>query len=539
MSKSIYYINPMADFPTYFSAENYAARGFRRATQMADLAITTLAAMTPSDFNVRLCDENITPIDFGVDADFIGITGKITQYRHMVSTAREFRKRGKKVIIGGPYASLSPEVLRPHCDILVRGEIEELAPELFDDLRCSQWKEEYSGGRPDLSLSPIPRWDLYPNERAVMGTLQTSRGCPFECEFCDVIQYLGRKQRHKPPAQVLRELDVLYRHGYRSIFLADDNFTVFKSRAKDLLCAIRDWNLARQHGKVSFVTQISIEASKDDEMLSLCSQAGLTTVFIGIETPNEESLRETKKRQNLRMNLKDQVARFFEHGISVVGGMIVGFDADGPDIFGRQFEFGMQSGIPIFSLGALVAPAATPLHARMKEAGRLKEGGPEVAALPWATNIVPNKLTEPELIGGLQWLANNLYNPASFAERLLTFIDKFGERSDPRWVTGDDHEGFRSVDRDSLNILYKLRGLGAQELEMWSRIVQAGARKPAVMPFVMAACMQYMQIRYMYATGHFWDAQLTTMAVPPSVEKLSTLGIPIRSKPLAVTRADA
>src|SRR5712691_1773009 len=246
MAKSIYLINPAADFPSYFSSEVFAASGLAPAISMADLAIATIAAMAPGDFAVRLCDEYVSPIDFDTSADFVGITGKVSQWSRMKSIALEFRRRGAVVVIGGPYASLSPEVVRPYCDILVRGEIEDISTRLFADLRSGNWQTEYVGNRPDLKTSPLPRWDLYPNDRAMMGTVQTSRGCPFECEFCDVIEYLGRKQRHKAVDQVLRELDELYRHGYRSVFLADDNFTVYRARAKELLAAIRDWN-TRQH----------------------------------------------------------------------------------------------------------------------------------------------------------------------------------------------------------------------------------------------------------------------------------------------------
>ncbi len=149
----------------------------------------------------------------------------------------------------------------------------------------------------------MPRWDLYPNGQALMGSVQTSRGCPFECEFCDVIQYLGRKQRHKPVGQVLAELDQLYRLGYRSVFLADDNFTVYRARAKELLVALRDWNARQTDGRMRLMSQVSIDAAGDEDMLQMCADAGLTHVFIGIETPNEESLREAKKRQNLKKNL--------------------------------------------------------------------------------------------------------------------------------------------------------------------------------------------------------------------------------------------
>src|SRR5579859_1369062 len=263
---SIYFVNPRADVPTYFGAESYAAFGCRPAAQMADLAIATLAALCPPDFDVRLCDQFVEDVDFDIDADYVGITGKVTQFGNMASIADEFRRRGKVVLIGGPFASLSPEMVRPHCDVLVTGEIEAIAGSLFDDLRAKTFKSHYIGGQPGLDTSPVPRWDLYRNDRAVLGTLQTARGCPFECEFCDVIQYAGRRQRHKSPAHVVRELDVLYDCGYRDIFLADDNLTVYRARARELLTAIADWNARRGHS-VRFHSQVSIDTARDASLL--------------------------------------------------------------------------------------------------------------------------------------------------------------------------------------------------------------------------------------------------------------------------------
>ena len=324
----------------------------------------------------------------------------------MKQLAHEFRSRGSTVIIGGPYASLTPDIVAPHCDILVRGEIEEIAPELFADLDRGHWKSEYVGTRPDLRTSPVPRWDLYPNDLAVSGALQTSRGCPFECEFCDVIEYLGRKQRHKAIDQVLDELDALYRHGYRDVFFADDNFTVYRSRAKELLTAIRDWNWRQTDGMVRFSTQVSIDAARDDELLRMCADAGLLSVFIGIETPNEESLRGAKKRQNLKKDLSQEICRFVEHGIAVDGGMIVGFDEDGPDIFAKQYAFAMSAPVPIFTIGALVAPPATPLHARLSAEGRLLDEMAEIAGMPWGTNITPRNISRGQLSAGMEWLCS-------------------------------------------------------------------------------------------------------------------------------------
>jgi len=524
MSK-IYLVNPSSDFPTYFNGESYGAYGFSPGVMIADLAVPTLAAMAAPYLEVSLCDQSISPVDFQTTAEFIGVTGKVSQYQNLCAIADEFRRRGKVVLIGGPHASLSPDSLRDHCDILVRGEIEELAPRIFSDLRDGHWQREYVGSKPSLQSSPVPRWDLYPLERALLGTVQTSRGCPFECEFCDVIQYAGRKQRHKDADQVLREVDELYRRGMRSVFLADDNFTVYRARAKELLSALAQWNRAQTDGRVEFFTQVSIDVAKDEEMLRLAADADLTRFYIGLETPNPESLRETKKRQNLRVNLVDQVHKIIAHGIMVTAGMIVGFDADGPDIFQTQYDFSMLAAIPITSVGVLVAPVATPLHARMKEAGRLKDNQAETAASPWATNIAKHpKLTETQLMDGLRWLGNNLYSPRAFAERVMTFIDLFGTQYTAAAAKGPATRrkagtrlAGRSIDFDAVGMLGKFRELGSEEQSLWDQLIGAAQKKPATMPFVCGILTQYMQVRHMYETGQFWEPQLV---VPPAPQPL-------------------
>ncbi|MBI3768780.1 MAG: radical SAM protein [Deltaproteobacteria bacterium] len=509
MPPALYLINPASDFPTYFSAEVFAACGLRPATYMADLATTTLAAMATPHVPVDICDENVTAIDFDHEAEYVGITGKLTQYSRMVAVAQRFRAAGKTVLIGGPCASLSPDLLRAHCDILVRGEIEEISDELFSALRAGTWKDEYVGTRPDLAGSPTPRWDKYPNHRAMSGTLQTSRGCPFECEFCDVIQYLGRKQRHKPIAQVLHELDVLYRYGYRSVFLADDNFTVYRARAKELLAAMRAWNERQSDGPVHFITQVSIDAARDDELLRMCATAGLRQVFVGIETPNVESLRETKKRQNLHGDLVAEVQRFIDHGIVVYAGMIVGFDHDGPEIFRRQYEFASATPIPVFSLGALVAPAATPLHDRMAAAGRLVEGS-EVAAMPWSTNIEPRAITRDELFHGMRWLCNSLYAPGEFGARVFKLLDGLRGTlpASPRSAAINARKP-ETLPSDLRMLVAQLGSLGAEESQMLEKILARLTEQREARYFVGAHLVQYMQVRHMYAYGRFWDPRPT------------------------------
>jgi hypothetical protein len=398
----------------------------------------------------------------------------------------------------------------------VRGEIEAISSRLFADLADGRGSEEYTGGSVDLASCPVPAWDAYRNERALMGTVQTSRGCPFECEFCDVIQYLGRRQRHKPVASVLAELDVLYRHGYRRIFIADDNFTAHRRKARELLDGFRVWNARQGADRVTFVTQLSIDVTRDDELLELAAEAGLTHVFVGLETSSEESLREAHKPQNLGGDLVGQVHRFFAHGISVTAGLIVGFDADDASIFERQYEFAMATGIPLFSLGALVAPVATPLHARMAAAGRLVPDNPEVAAMPWTTNILPARMSREELLHGLRWLCNRLYDPAAFGERLLRQFDLMGKR--PRARATTNRQGSVRPSADTLTLLRTLPRLGPAEAEMWTRLRRRLSAHPEAMEHVLAAVMQYLQARYMFEQSGLWDPSLAGQASPMAAE---------------------
>ena len=523
MSKSLYLINPRPANPSYFGAEAFELWGYESAQAIADLAAVTVAALAPSDWEVTVCEEYVEPVNFETEADFIGLTGKVIQGQRMVELADEFRRRGKTVLIGGPHASLSPGAVRDHCDILIIGELESIATEFFADLESGEWKKEYVADKPDLSSSPLPRFELYPNHRALSGCVQTSRGCPFECEFCDVIQYLGRAQRHKCVDQILRELDALYEIGFRAVFLADDNFTVYRKRAKGILAALAEWNASRPDGPVAFHTQVSIDAARDPEIMQLCAEAGLTRVFIGIETPNEESLRETKKRQNVGIDLVSQIQIFLDHGISVTGGMIVGFDHDGPDIFQRQLDFAMATPIPIFTLGALVAPAATPLFDRMKESGRLVEGGPEKTIGVWNTNILPTLLTRDQLFNGLKWLGNHLYDPQNFGRRVVAMIERMGPQRGP-FQEGYTPHKTRPVEAQARSVIRKLISSGPKERQMYKDIATALSKNPGAGTMAMMALFSYAQVRCLYLKDQYWEPEVMNQAPVPDLAGLKTSG---------------
>lgn len=385
---------------------------------MPPLALATLAALTPPDVDVEIVDESVQALDLDADCDVVGITGYVTQRDRMFEIAAAFRSRGVPVAIGGPYASLSPDTLRPHADHLFRGEAEETWPRFVDDFRAGRAAAEYhQEGNVDITTSPTPRTELLRNDQYFMGTVQTSRGCPFECEFCDVIVYLGRRQRYKQPDQVVSEIQRFHDNGQRLVFLADDNLTAHRGRSAETLRAVAEWN-QRQDERMAFNTQISIDVARDrdEPLLELCAEAGLTTAFVGIETPSTDALLEVNKRQNVRGDLVAQVARLQQHGITVQAGMIVGFDSDTTDTFRTQYEFAQEAGTVMISLGTLNAPEGTPLEARLLAQGRIRETG--VDDVFTSTNIVPKSMTTQELQAGTRWLMNRLYDPEHYLERL-------------------------------------------------------------------------------------------------------------------------
>ena len=505
MDRSIYLINPRENAPGYFNMEVLEAWGVGKFVNLADLTTTTVAAMVPADWRVSICDERVQRVDFNTDAAIVGITGKVSQRDRMIELAQEFRARGKLVLIGGPYASLNPDDMRPHCDVLVTGEIEEIAPGMFAELASGRFEASYNGTKPDLRLSPMPRWDLYPRKRALVGQVQTSRGCPFECEFCDVIQYLGRKQRWKEPEQVIREVDALFALGYRTIYLADDNLTVVRRRARDLLEALAKWNQA--HGRiVRFSTQLSIDIARDDEMLALCKRAGLVNVFIGIETPNEESLAETKKRQNLRIDLTEEISKFARHGIGVTAGFIVGFDNDGPDIFERQSRFIEKLPVMLPMVSILVAPAATPLRARMAEEGRLigddRVGGGGLLR----TNIQPKRMSYDDLIEGTRWLLHAIYEPKAFFQRMERFVALA-----PKSVMGPRPRQPLPQER---KLFMQLARLGPEERRLVKRTWELVVQQPELRGELLFSLMNYCQIRYMLDAQKIWRPALVGVARP-------------------------
>ncbi|WP_395686314.1 radical SAM protein [Aestuariivirga sp.] len=503
IDKSLYLINPREPWPSYYGTEFLEAWDLGHATGIADLTTPTIAALAPSDWSISICDERVQTVDFDTPAAVVGLTGKVTQRTRIKELADEFRRRGKLVIIGGPYASLNSKDVRDHCDILILGEAEDIAIELFTSIHQGTWKHQYDGGKPDMRKSPIPNWMIYPTDLAMGAQVQTSRGCPFECEFCDVIQYAGRKQRWKDPQQVISELDYLYNCGFRDVLLADDNLTVMRRRATELLIEIEKWNNCRPSGRVRLGTQLSIDITRDADVLQLCRRAGLNKVFIGLETPNSDSLQETNKRQNLKIDLVTAVEKFARLGIMVIAGFIVGFDHDGPDIFDQQAHFIQQLPVPIAQIGMLVAPHSTPLYERLSNEGRLISDGNFTLGNLTSTNILPKLMTLEYQQLGMRWLLNRVYDPLNFAWRVQSFVNL---APPPR-----NRSATPNIRKLETSIARVLAERGTDERMLVTYLTKIIDSRPELHDHMAYFLINYAQIRHMLEFGGIWDPRLSKM----------------------------
>ncbi len=399
-----------------------------------NLSLPTVAGITPREHEVVLCDENVEEIDFGTDADIVGLTGYVVHEKRILELAREFRRRGKFVVAGGPLASLCPEKLRGEVDVLFVDEAEYTWPQFLSDYAAGCWKSEYvQHEKPSMHDSPLPRFDLLQIDQYRTMTIQFARGCPFNCEFCDIIVMYGRKPRTKTVAQVMAEVEEIHRLGVPNIFVVDDNFIGNKPEAKLLLRALAEWQKANGY-PIEFLTEVTLNIAQDDELLALMRQAHFTTIFIGIETPRAESLQETHKTQNLRESLLDSVHRIQRAGIEVMAGMIVGFDHDDPSIFDEQFRFIQEARIPVSMTGMLNAVPKTPLHRRLKEAGRLiaESVGDQFVF----TNIIPKGMSRVQLYEGYKRLLERLYSYRNYRRRVMQLILQKGAQIQTRLVAG-------------------------------------------------------------------------------------------------------
>lgn len=406
------------------------------------LGLLTVAAMLPADWELRLVDTNVDPLtEADISwADWVMLSGMIVHRESAREIASRCAALGRPVIAGGPLFTTGyrdfPEI--PH---FVLGEAEDLVGELVADMRGGTVKPVYRAAAfPDVSRTPVPRWDLLELRHYVTMPVQFSRGCPFDCEFCDIVVMNGRVPRTKAPRQVIAELEALRRAGWRDmVFIVDDNFIGNKKRVRELLTALVDWR-ERTGPAMGFLTEASVNLADEDELLQLMVRSGFKKVFVGLETPVAESLKECRKGQNIKRDLIDAVHAIQGAGLQVMGGFIIGFDNDPFDVFRRQFEFIQRAGVVTAMVGLLTALPQTRLYARLAREGRILADsvGDNTAAV---LNFVP-RLDRGRLFAEYRELMRSLYAPGNYYRRVRTFLAAWQPRGPGLRLAGSDVRAF-------------------------------------------------------------------------------------------------
>lgn len=402
-------------------------------TAMPPLGLITVASLCPKTWTMRLIDRAFDELpDSELQwADLVMVSGMHVQKGDIADILQRARNLGKRTIVGGPYASSEPEVLLELADHVVVGEPDEQFDRIALALETGTAQRLYViDDKPDVSKTPVPRFDLLKLENYVLMAVQFSRGCPFQCEFCDIITLYGRKPRTKQPQQLLRELQALVDFGWRKpVFVVDDNFIGNHKLALALTREMEEWQKARGY-PLMFFTEASIDLAQKPELMEAMVKANFYFVFVGIESPSKEALTEAKKFQNLRIDPLESIRIIQSKGLWVCGGFILGFDSDTPDIFEQQKAFIESAAIPWAMAGFLQAPPTTPLYARMKAQGRLLEAST-------TSNFDPpnfkTTLPLPVLLRGFREVLVSLYSPEAFYNRAY--------RSLAQWNVGKQQKG--------------------------------------------------------------------------------------------------
>lgn len=414
------------EFPDTFWSFKHALKFIRKRASLPPLGLLTVAALLPGTWKKRLVDANVRRLrdqDLAW-ADLVCIGAMIAQRESVKELVARCRAAGKTIVAGGPLFT-SAHAEYPDVDHFVLNEAELTLPEFLRDFECGMARRVYASTEfADVNETPSPLWALADLKRYASMSIQYSRGCPFDCEFCDVTAKFGHRARTKPAVQIIAELDELYRLGWRGqVFFVDDNLIGNKRALRtELLPALVEWQRAHRRG-LPFYTEASINLADDDELMRLMVEAGFDGVFVGIETPDEASLIECNKRQNQKRDLIADVKRMQRAGLQVQGGFIVGFDSDTPTIFQRQMDFIQKSGIVTAMVGLLNALPDTRLHARMGREGRLlgQTSGDNVDG---TMNFIP-RMNAAALSEGYKSILRRIYAPGPYYQRVRTFLREY------------------------------------------------------------------------------------------------------------------
>jgi radical SAM superfamily enzyme YgiQ (UPF0313 family) len=459
-------VNP--EFPDTYWSFRHALPFEGKRCVFPPLGLLTVSGLLPRSYERRLIDLNVDPLkDSQIDwADMVFITGMLAQKKSLHEVVKRAKQRGKLIVLGGPYVTSTIEEL-PYADHIFQGEAETTLPQFFEDLERGEAKRTYKAPeRPPLAITPIPDFGLVNLKRYSCMSVQYSRGCPFSCEFCDIIEIYGRVPRTKSNQQILAEFDAVKSLGWRGpLFIVDDNFIGNKKNVRLLMPDLIEWQ--RKNGyPFSLLTEASVNLADDDDLLDSMKDAGFRRVFLGIETPVEESLKEAQKPQN-RGNLLNSVRKIQSRGMEVMAGFIVGFDNDPEDIFQRQIEFIRESAIPMAMVGMLNALPDTQLWKRLEREGRLlgddASGNNTVATL----NFIP-KMEAQKLVDGYKTIMRTIYQPREYYRRALDSL----QRTPQDVPEAHQYHGLKAL-QAFVRIAFKLGVLDSDRREFWRFFIKA------------------------------------------------------------------
>ena len=411
--------------PDTFWSFKHILKFIRKKAAHIPLGLITVGAMLPREWDIRLVDMNVETLtdDMIKWSDMVFMSAMVVQKQSVMEIVNRSRNLGKKIVAGGPLFTSAAEDYS-NIDHLVLNEAEITFPLFLSDLATGNLKHIYSSGvKPDITRTPLPRWDLINMNYYASMSVQYSRGCPFDCEFCDIVNLNGRRPRVKSNEQMIAELEILYKFGWRGrLFIVDDNFIGNRVKVKSFLRVLTPWQQARDY-PFSLYTEASVNLAQDEELMQLMTSGGFDSVFLGLETPEEECLAECGKHQNLSINLLEAVKTIQRNGMEVMGGFIIGFDNDPPNIFERQIKFIQNSGVVKAMIGLLNAIPGTRLYQRLQEEGRLLQDctGDNCDG---SLNFVP-RMDAQTLRDGYQAVLNNLYSPKQYYDRVLEFLKDY------------------------------------------------------------------------------------------------------------------
>jgi radical SAM superfamily enzyme YgiQ (UPF0313 family) len=418
-------------YPDTFWSFKHALNFISKKAAFPPLGLLTVASMLPPEWHKKLVDMNVKPLsDKDIHwADYVFVSAMVVQRESAHEVIDRVKKLKVPIVAGGPLFTTEPDEFAK-VDHLVLNEAEITLPLFLDDLAKGAAKKLYTTSvHPPVTGTPIPMFSLLDKSKYVSMSLQYSRGCPFNCEFCDITVLDGRVPRTKGTAQILAELESVYRTGWKgSLFIVDDNFIGNKNKLKDeVLPALIEWSEKRHH-PFTYFTEVSINLVDDEQLMNMMAKAGFARVFIGIETPNEASLNECNKNQNKSRDLVSAVKIIQNHGMEVMGGFIVGFDNDPASIFKTQINFIQKSGIVTAMVGLLNAPKGTRLYHRLKGENRLLKENFTGDNMDYSLNFVP-KMNRERLINGYKTVLNTIYSPKHYYERIRTLLKEYKPRS--------------------------------------------------------------------------------------------------------------